>query len=174
MPFGPAVPRPPTIQGANGSVLVVPITASVALGANEIVVPPTTAGAAVSPGEEGEVVPPTTIDPPAVSVWLSMMYWPWALGVMVCVPRVSKGEVGVGEEEGRLRVVVLEPMMSTGGWVPTAVSSITGVLEAPEPIMRGVLGERVWPAMMYWDCEFVVRVCPFIMTGVDVGGLSRA
>ena len=79
--------------------------------------------------------------------------------------------VGVRVEVGRCRVVVLEPITSTG-WMPD-VCSITGVVEAPEPRIRGVLGERVWPAIMNWDCESVVRVCPSTMTGVGFGVLSR-
>ena len=51
------------------------------------------------------------------------------------------------------------------------VCRITGV---PEPMVRGTFGERVWPAMRYWEFEFVVRVCPFTMTGMGLGGLSRA
>ena len=89
---------------------------------------------------------------------------------MVCVPIVmAGGVVGVGVEDGRFSVVVLEPIRSTGR-MPD-VCSTTGVVEAPEPRIRGVLGERVWPAIMYCDCEFVVRVCPFMMTGV---GFARA
>ena len=57
------------------------------------------------------------------------------------------GVVGVGVvEAGRSSVVVLEPTIRTG-WEPD-VCSMTGVAEAPVPRMRGVLGERVWPAIM--------------------------
>ena len=62
--------------------------------------------------------------------------------MIASVKKVSKGGVGVGEEEMGLRVVVLVPTMSTG-LTPAVVCSITDVLEAPEPRMRGVLGKRV-------------------------------
>ena len=69
---------------------------------------------------------------------------------MVDAPIVMGGAVvGVGTgvvEVGGFSVVVLEPMMRTG-WGPD-VCSMTGVAEAPEPRTRGVLGERVWPAIM--------------------------
>lgn len=143
------------------------MTAAVALGAREIVVPPII----VSPDREGEggVVPPITMKPPGVSVWLSIRYWFLALGVIVWVARVRRGrgrDVGDGVGGGGGRVVVLVPMMRTGGWVPDAGCRITGVLEL---MVRGVLGERVWPARMYWDWGFVVRVWPFRMIGVGVG-----
>lgn len=75
------------------------------------------------------------------------------------------------EEEGRWSVVVLEPIISTG-WMPDVCSTM-GVVEAPEPRIRGVLGERVWPAIMNWDWEFVVRVCPSTTTGAGFGVSSR-
>ena len=78
---------------------------------------------------------------------------------------MAEGVVWVGVEDRRFSVVVLEPMTSTGR-MPD-VCSTTGVVEEPEPRIRGVLGERVWPAIMYCDCECMVRVCPFMMTGVD-------
>ena len=69
---------------------------------------------------------------------------------MVDAPIVmGGGVVGVGVgvvEVGRFSVVVLEPTMRTG-WGPD-VCSMTGVAEAPVPRTRGVLGERVWPAIM--------------------------
>lgn len=69
---------------------------------------------------------------------------------MVDAPIVMGGAavgVGVGVVEGgRSSVVVLEPMTRTG-WGPD-VCSMTGVAEAPVPRVRGVLGERVCPAIM--------------------------
>ena len=78
------------------------------------------------------------------------MYWPWEFAVMVDAPIVIDGAVvvvGTGVVEGgRFSVVVLEPTMRTG-WGPD-VCSMTGVAEAPVPMTRGVLGERVCPAIM--------------------------
>ena len=54
------------------------------------------------------------------------------------------------------------------------VCSTMDVVEAPEPRTRGLLAERVWPAISNCDCEFVVKVCPFTTTGVACGVLSRA
>ena len=53
--------------------------------------------------------------------------------------------VGVGDEDGSVSVVVLEPITRTG-WMPEDCR-MTGVVEAPEPRMRGVLSSRVEPAM---------------------------
>ena len=78
------------------------------------------------------------------------MYWPCALGVIGCVPIVmAGGVVGVGVRVvgvGWVSVVVLEPITSTG-WMPVVCSS-TGVEDAPEPRIRGVLAARVCPASM--------------------------
>ena len=86
---------------------------------------------------------------------------------------IAGGVVAIArvEDDGRCSVVVLEPMMSTG-LIPE-VCSVMGVVEEPEPRTRGVLGNKVCPAIRYCDCEFVVSVCPSTTTGVGLGVLSR-
>ncbi len=65
------------------------------------------------PGARETGVPATVTAPPAVRVWLLMMYWPWELAWMDWAPIVMKGVGGVVGMMAGWMVEVLEPTTRT-------------------------------------------------------------